>query len=149
MSKRKANVDRPKFEQAICTAEANGPLRGAGALYKVVTDLYNRGEPPKRISRALTKAKIEEWEITTQTKIRKRVKVEPKEEVVFRDPHPEDLPALAGTTEMGLTRRQHGKRIMRLGEDRARVLLGQARRRKEWGHVDWDYVETQLAVLDQ
>jgi hypothetical protein len=43
------------------------------------------------------------------------------------------------------TKKDHAKRILGLGEKRARILLLQHRIHHCWSHVDWDFVEKKLA----
>ena len=41
--------------------------------------------------------------------------------------------------------KEHAKRILGYGRERASQLLQQARSLKRWSHVDWNYVESQLS----
>lgn len=44
-----------------------------------------------------------------------------------------------------MSKKEHAERILKLGENRARILLLQHKISHCWTHVDWDYVEEKLA----
>ena len=48
-----------------------------------------------------------------------------------------------------MTPQQHADRVLALGPKRAYSLLRQARRNKNWSHVDWDMVAERLKTKDE
>lgn len=43
-----------------------------------------------------------------------------------------------------ITPKEHAKRVLDYGRDRAIILLEESKNRKCWSHVDWHYVEARL-----
>lgn len=144
-------VSPVKLKKAISTAEANGPLKNRSALHSMAAILYNRDEPPSKVSGAIVRARIEEWGLQVKTPPPKERKPrEPKpspcvteivEEPEHRGP---ELIARAHVPVIKPEPIEHARRILAKGDDRARTLLNYARKHGCWRHVDWRYVAEQL-----
>lgn len=75
-------VDRAKLEQAVQTAESNGPISTRSELYKRVSDLYNNDSPPKVITSSVVALRLKDWNISLKTPVGKRGRPKSVKEVV-------------------------------------------------------------------
>ena len=85
------------------------------------------------------------FDFSTIVKKEKKKRVKPVEKVEVINPLVAEM-LMIGPYEAPkmLTPREHAKRILSYGRDRARSLLSQARISKCWSHVDWNLVEMGL-----
>jgi hypothetical protein len=70
MAKRSSDVDRDRLENAIITAESNGPLKNRSSLWEAVADIYNEGRE-EIISPSVVYSRFKQWELTCATPLGK------------------------------------------------------------------------------
>ncbi len=72
MPRRKLQVSREKFEQAVQEAESKGPLKNISFLCDTVSKIYNNMDVPEKLNPQVVGLRLKEYSIETKTKKSRR-----------------------------------------------------------------------------